>query len=225
MFDSLSHTILGHHPLFAGAALVFAALAAAVLIWFLLAKPTVNLQTKLLLLMGLGVLPIGAAMMGNVAGFEHTTTREFCGSCHVMTPYAESTLDLERGGLAAIHGQNEVFGKKNCYACHKDYGMFGAVTTKIGGFHHMTAYYSTYWRMPLEEAIPQLHIYVPYPNENCMQCHSTKLPGFREVDDHAGMLEQVRAGEVSCVSAGCHGPAHPFSKAARDAEGLEESAP
>jgi nitrate/TMAO reductase-like tetraheme cytochrome c subunit len=212
MFADLDQSILAHHTLLAATALGLAALAAALLIWFLVAKPAVGLQTKLLLLLGLGVLPIGAAMTGNIAGFERTTTREFCGSCHVMIPYADSSADLEVGGLAAVHGQNDKFGKSNCYYCHKDYGMFGAVTTKIGGFHHMRAYYTRYWNMPLEEALPELHIYEPYPNENCMQCHSTKLPGYLEVDDHVGLLDEVRAGEVSCASAGCHGPAHPFSK-------------
>ena len=219
MFGDLDQTILGHHTLFAGVALFLAALAAVVLIWFLVAKPAVQLPTKLLLLLGLGVLPIGAAMTGNVAGFEHTTTREFCGSCHVMVPYAESSDDLERGGLAAIHGQNASFGQHNCYACHKDYGMFGAVTTKIGGFHHMKAYYTEYRSLSLAEAIPRMEIYEPYPNSNCIYCHSTKLPSFAEVDDHVGLLEQVRTGDVSCTSAGCHGPAHPFSKP--DAENEE----
>ncbi len=208
----MDQTILGHHPLFAGAAIALAVLAALVLIWFLIARPPLNVPTKFLLLLGLGILPIGAAMSGNVAGFEHTTTTEFCGSCHVMEPYADSSRDLETGGLAAIHGQNAAIGENNCYACHKDYGMFGAVTTKIGGFDHMRAYYSKYWRMPLEEAVPELYIYEPFPNENCIYCHSTRLPSFEKVGDHAGLLDEVRTGEVSCVGSGCHGPAHPFSK-------------
>lgn len=208
----LEGTILGYHPIFAGAALVLAALAAVLLIWFLVAKPALTGAVKIVLLLAVGALPIAAAVSGNVAGFEHTTTTEFCGSCHVMEPYAKSSRDLESGGLAAIHGQNEEFGGSNCYACHKDYDMFGAITTKIGGFNHMRAYYGEYWRTPLEEALPEFEIYEPYPNENCMYCHSTELPSFEETPDHAALMDEVRAGEVSCVGSGCHGPAHPFTK-------------
>lgn len=212
MLPDWGSSILGHHPLFAGAAIALAIAAALILIWFLFAKPALTGPIKVVLFFGLGALPLGAAMSGNVAGFEHTTTTEFCGSCHVMEPYAESTRDLESGGLAAIHGQNREFGDRSCYVCHKDYGMFGAVTTKIGGFDHMRAYYGGYWNMPLEEALPEFEIYEPYPNDNCMYCHSTELPSFVDTGDHAGLIDEIRTGEVSCVSAGCHGPAHPFTK-------------
>ena len=212
MSTDLDGSILGHHPLFAGAAIALAALAALLLIWFLIAKPPVNLPTKFLLFISLGALPIGAAMSGNVAGFEHTTTTEFCGSCHVMEPYADSIRDLETGGLAAIHGQNQAIGDNNCYTCHKDYGMFGAVTTKIGGFDHMRAYYTKYWNTPIEEALPEFYIYEPFPNENCIYCHSMELPSFVGVGDHAALMDELHAGDVSCVGSGCHGPAHPFTK-------------
>ena len=66
---------------------------------------------------------------GNIAGYEATKTRRFCGSCHVMTPYAKDSEDVASTSLAARHSRNDAFGAENCYACHADYGMFGTVTT------------------------------------------------------------------------------------------------
>src|SRR5690242_805116 len=68
-------------------ALALAAMAAIILIWYLIRRPPLNSVTKIALLFGLGVLPIASAVAGNIVGFENTTKREFCGSCHVMVPY------------------------------------------------------------------------------------------------------------------------------------------
>jgi cytochrome c-type protein NapC len=46
-----------------------------------------------------------------------------------------------------------------------------------------------------------------------MQCHSTEVPAWKAIKEHASLLDRIRVGEVSCASEGCHGPAHPFSKA------------
>ena len=64
--------------------------------------------------------------------------------------------------------------------------------------------------MPIEEAKKTIHLRAPYPNDNCMQCHSTRDELWLKVPDHEASLEDVRAGRVSCASAGCHGLAHPF---------------
>jgi cytochrome c-type protein NapC len=56
-----------------------------------------------------------------------------------------------------------------------------------------------------------------------MQCHSTTLPGYMDVPDHAAALDWVREGSLSCASAGCHGPAH-FSKP-DEVEPAEANAP
>jgi hypothetical protein len=63
-----------------------------------------------------------------------------------------------------------------------------------------------------------MELYKPYTNAACMTCHSTTLKGYLSVDDHRGTLDEIRTGETSCVSAGCHGPAHPFSKPDEDAD-------
>jgi nitrate/TMAO reductase-like tetraheme cytochrome c subunit len=189
-------------------ALGFAALSAAILIWFLVRRPALVWPTKVLLLVGLGAFPIGTATTGNLAGFQQTKTRGFCGGCHVMEPFTDDAADPASLTLASRHSRNPLFGGDSCYACHADYGMFGAVTTKLNGLRHVYEYYTDYHALTIAEALPRIHLYKPYPNENCMQCHSTRVPGWELVADHEALAAEVRTGEVSCASEGCHGPIH-----------------
>jgi cytochrome c-type protein NapC len=204
-----------HLDPFTGFALGCAALAAVVLVWYLLARPALTRATKLMLLFGIGVLPLGTAATGNVAGYHATQTRTFCSSsCHVMTPFGDDSSNPGSTSLAARHGRNEEFGAENCYRCHEDYGMFGTVVTKIGGMRHVYEYALNFHQLTLEEALPRIHIRNPFPNATCIRCHSTQAPGWRRIGDHKSLLDQVRAGTVSCASDGCHGPAHPFAQVA-----------
>lgn len=189
-----------------------AAIAAIVVLWFLIKKPMLTNATKLALLAGIGVLPLTTAATGNVAGYEATKSRRFCGSCHVMTPYSNDSEDPKSTTLAARHSHNALFGEENCYACHADYGMFGTVTTKLGGLRHVYEYTLHYHSMSLEEAREKIHIRKPFQNATCMHCHSTQGPAWNAVKEHASLLYPLREGYVSCASEGCHGPAHPFSK-------------
>src|SRR5689334_9758398 len=111
--------------------------AAGILVMHLVRRPRLDAEsktnTKLWLLLGLGVFPIISAGSANVAGFKETQSRNFCGSCHVMEPHANDSRDPKSNALAAIHARNEAFGSENCYTCHKDYGMYGYVMTKMGG--------------------------------------------------------------------------------------------
>jgi nitrate/TMAO reductase-like tetraheme cytochrome c subunit len=198
-------------PLIA-AAIGCAAIAALLLVWYLVRRPALTRATKLVLLLAIGVLPIVTATTGNVAGYEATKSQRFCGSCHVMTPYRDDSRDPESTSLAARHARNALFGDANCYACHADYGMFGTITTKIGGMRHVYEYTLHYRNMPLEEAREKIHILRPFQNDTCMHCHSTEGPSWNAISDHASLLHRVRGGTVSCASTGCHGPAHPFSK-------------
>jgi cytochrome c-type protein NapC len=190
----------------------FAASATVLVIWYLMRKPLLTRSVKIILLFGIGLLPLGAAMSGNYAGFEATKQRSFCGSCHVMTEYANDSGNPKSETLAARHGRNGMFGDENCYTCHADYGMFGTVKTKLGGLRHVYEYVLHYHSMPLEESRRTIHIRKPFKNETCMHCHSTQNPGWNSVAEHASILERVRTGAVSCASEGCHGPAHPFTK-------------
>jgi cytochrome c-type protein NapC len=198
---------------------VLSAMAAAViLVVHLLRRREVTAATRAWLLLGLGVLPIVTAGTANIAGFEATQSRKFCGSCHVMIPHAEDSGDPKSLSLAAVHARNEYFGQNNCYTCHKDYGMYGYVLTKAGGMRHVYLYLTEYRNMPLSESKPSIRILKPLPNANCMHCHTATAPDWLGVPDHASSLEAVKSGKLSCASAGCHGFAHPMTKLGKELE-------
>src|SRR5262249_25034879 len=133
--------------------LTYVALAAAagsvvILAWYLARRAPIDRRIKVWLFVGLGPLPITAAMIGNVANFEVTKDREFCGRCHTMELYAQDAADPTSGTLAAVHTKNPYFGGQSCYACHADYGMFGLAVTKLGGMRHVWYYYTENWEAP-----------------------------------------------------------------------------
>ncbi|MCX5747128.1 MAG: NapC/NirT family cytochrome c [Proteobacteria bacterium] len=204
-------TWISSNPFGAGA-LASAAIAAILGVWYLVRKPESTRTTKIALLFGIGVLPLATAATGNVSGYEAMKSRNFCGSCHVMTPYSDDSSNPESKSLASRHARNEMFGHDNCYACHADYGMFGTIVTKLGGLRHVYEYTFNYRNMSLEEARKSIHIRKPFQNATCMHCHSTELPLWRAVPEHASLTSEIASGRVSCASAGCHGPSHPFSK-------------
>lgn len=213
MEPSTSDALLGsHHPWLTAAALLCAASAAAILLWYLIRRPPLNAATKVVLFLGLGFFPIGAAFTGNVVGFEQTTTRDFCGSCHVMEPYTNDAADPNSQSLAAIHSRNDLFGDRSCYTCHSDYGMFGTVVTKMAGLRHVYEYYTGFNELSIDEALPRIDLYEPFSNSTCTRCHSTTVSSWREQPDHLALGDDPSQSDVSCVSAGCHGPSHPFSK-------------
>lgn len=188
------------------ATVVFAAIAALLIVWYLVRRPPLTPATKLTLLAGLGVFPILAAGTGNVTGFHATTTVDFCDSCHVMYPYVNDARDVKSNSLAAIHTRNPHFGGASCYTCHEDYGMFGTVNTKIEGTRHLWAYYTKYRTADPETA--DIKLYKPFSNNTCRQCHSLTAPGWLDEPEHQTVLEDVKTDAVSCYSEGCHGPAH-----------------
>ena len=186
------------------AALVSAVIAIAILVWYLLARPSLGRSTKLVLLFGLGVMPMAVSLAGNISGFEYTLRRDFCGSCHVMLPYTEDAADPKSTSLAAVHSRNHAFGEESCYTCHADYQVFGAVTTKINGMKHLYMYISHYSNTgPRGEGGPPIHMYKQFKNSMCTRCHSTEAPRWAAVEDHAGMLEDIRKGDAKCLD--CHG--------------------
>jgi cytochrome c-type protein NapC len=207
---------MGHLSWLALIAFGFAGGAAIILIVYLVRRPPLVGATKLWLLLGLGVFPISAALAGNIEGFESTKRRKLCNSCHVMIEHVADASDTSSHSLASRHSRNQLFGLENCYMCHRDYGMYGTIATKIGGMKHVYMYYLYYFDVPLEEAKKTIHIYKPYPNAGCMQCHSTRLEFWQRVVEHRGLLEEVRNDRVACASGGCHGFAHPFTKSAEE---------
>jgi len=202
---------LEHSP-FTLVAIACAGLSCTILTWFVLRRPPLDRHSKMWLLFGLGVFPIGAAGAANIQGYQATQKREFCGSCHVMTPYSNDSTNKASIGLASRHARNDSFGSQNCYSCHADYGMYGTVLTKMGGMRHVWLYYTEFSSMSLEEAKTKIHLVKPYDNSTCMHCHSTELQGWLRIAEHSASVQEVREQRISCASPGCHGFAHPFSK-------------
>jgi hypothetical protein len=192
--------------------LVCAFVAIGILGVFLVLRPRINHAAKVWLLLGLGVLPISTAATGNIEGYETTKKRAFCGSCHVMGRHQADAEDPKSQSLAARHARNKMFGEDNCYMCHADYGMYGTVLTKLGGMRHVWLYYTEYRDVPIDRALETIHLVKPFPNSNCMECHSTDDKLWLRVPDHMSSLQDVRDGRISCASGGCHGYAHPFDK-------------
>lgn len=201
-------------PLTGIVALIAAAFAACIIVVFLVRRPPLDLRTKLWLLFGLGALPAISGAASTAAGMERTTQRSFCGSCHVMDAHFQDASDPHSQSLAARHSRNPFFGDRSCYTCHADYGMFGYVLTKQAGLRHVYEYYlGGYRQMSLDEAKQKIHLLKPYDNTNCRQCHTTTVGDWRRIPDHASLSAELASNRVSCASAGCHGYAHPFTKA------------
>ena len=194
-------------------ALACAVLSVILLGWYVARARPLTRGIKVVLLFGIGVFPLATATTGNVAGFHATKTTRFCSSCHVMVPYGADSWDPKSTSLAAKHARNEAFGGENCYHCHADYGMFGTITTKIGGMRHVYEQLTNYRNLDINTALERIHIRRPFQNTACMRCHSTQNPAWNTIGDHASSIVDVRAGTLSCASEGCHGFAHPFSKA------------
>jgi len=197
-------------------ALVAAGISALILGWYLVRRPPLGRLTKILLLFGLGVMPLGVALTGNISGFEFTLKRQFCGSCHVMLPYTEDAADPGSNSLAAIHSRNHSFGEESCYNCHADYQLFGAMTTKVNGLKHLFYYVTEYANTgPDGEGGPPIHLYKPFRSGACMQCHSTTAKKY--VETHGDSLEAIRKGEMNCID--CHNDIHPLALSRRPAAG------
>ncbi len=188
----------------AAAAVGLSALSAALIIGFWIHSPPLTGTIKLLLFFSMFVLPTSAAFVGNVSNLETTKTVEFCGSCHVMDSYVADARDSKSKTLASRHARLPVFREEACYGCHADYGMFGGVTTKIGGMHHVIAFYEEDWSEPGHRP-PKL--YKPYDFRKCTQCHDPlKADAPLEHRVHEAKIRKL---DISCVDAGCHGHPHP----------------
>jgi cytochrome c-type protein NapC len=186
------------------AAVVLSLIAAALVIGFLVRSPELTPGRKLLLGLALFVLPTMAAMLGNVHNIETTKTVEFCGSCHVMTSYVEDVKSADSRSLASLHARLPVFEGEACYICHADYGMFGGVTTKIGGLHHVVDFHSNDWSTPGHRP-PAL--YKPYDMSRCLRCHDPLRAGAPL--EHRVHAQKLQDRTISCSATGCHGPPHP----------------
>ncbi|MEI7704030.1 MAG: NapC/NirT family cytochrome c [Deltaproteobacteria bacterium] len=193
-------------------ALASAGLSILICLWYIVRRPHLNRVTKSMLLLGLGAFPLIVSLTGNIAGFEYTLSRPFCGSCHVMGPYLRDAEDPKSTSLAAMHSRNHKFGESSCYTCHADYDMFGAITTKQNGMKHLFKYLTEYASTgPDGEGGPTIHLYKPFKNGACMQCHSTTAKKY--VETHGDSVEAIRSGEMRCID--CHDVIHPLALSRR----------
>ncbi len=203
-------------------ALLSALLSIAIGVWYIVRRPHLHRVTKTMLLLGLGVFPLIVSLTGNIAGFEYTLSRPFCGSCHVMQPYLRDAEDPKSNSLAALHSRNHKFGENSCYTCHADYEMFGAITTKQNGMKHLFKYLTVYAGTGVDgEGGPPIHLYKPFRSEACMQCHSTT--GRKYLEQHGESVEAIRKGEMSCID--CHNEVHPLALSRRPKTAKAEVAP
>lgn len=183
------------------------------LLGFLIRDPPLTARVRARLFFALGVLPLAATTTSTAFGLHRTTEREFCGSCHVMTTHLSDAMDPESMSLAARHSRNQFTGAQACYVCHSDYGAYGYPLTKLNGLNHVYQYYLKGYRaMSLEQFHKEVRTAKPYPNSNCMRCHSGGLDSFQSVREHRALEKDLKANTVACASAGCHGYSHPFNK-------------
>lgn len=193
-------------------ALLCAVASLLIMFWYLVRRPHLHRTTKVILLLGLGLLPAIVSLTGNISSFGYTMTRPFCGSCHVMGPYLRDAEDPSSNSLAAIHSRSHKFGGDSCYNCHADYQMFGAVTTKMNGMRHLFHYITEYANTgPDGEGGPTIHLYKPFKNATCMQCHSTLAKTY--LATHGDQVEQIRSGDIGCID--CHSDIHPLALSRR----------
>jgi cytochrome c-type protein NapC len=158
---------------------------------------------RVVLLVGVLVLPV-LLSAGNISyGFHQSSTTGFCLSCHEMRDHGKSLFVDNRQALAAVHYQNRLVDRETvCYSCHKDYAMFGDVKAKLNGLRHVWAHYIA--------GVPKkIELYQPYPNSNCLHCHDD-MRRFVEGPAHKPVLSALYAGTTSCLS--CHRIAHDMAK-------------
>lgn len=158
-----------------------------------------DLNSKWLLFLGVGVLPVPAILLSSAVGMEHSKAVTFCNSCHAMDPFVDDMHDAESDLLAAVHYKNRSIQKEHCYSCHTNYGVFGTAEAKLAGMRHVYMDATDKWERPIE-------IHKPYPFQICLNCHAGAIK-FENEEDHEGVIEEVMSGETNCSD--CHETAHP----------------
>jgi nitrate/TMAO reductase-like tetraheme cytochrome c subunit len=153
-------------------------------------------------------LPVIVSAMGFERHVEHSKTTAFCTSCHVMEPYGKSLLIDDAVHIPAGHYQNGRVPRDNaCFTCHTTYTMYGDFNAKLRGLRHVYVQYLG--------AIPKkISLYSPYDNRECLHCHDGAR-SFEEATTHhgePGRLAKIKANQLSCVAADCHGAVHDVAK-------------
>ncbi|MFQ5589194.1 MAG: hypothetical protein ACE5F7_10175 [Nitrospiria bacterium] len=145
------------------------------------------------------VLPVSVMAVGNYHVFEGSQKVESCLGCHVMTPIAHDMMDPESTTLAARHFKNKWIAQKQCFTCHKDYGLNGTIKAKIDGFRHLVKYSLRTYEEPIR-------FVGKFNNQNCLACHRG-TQRFEGVKSHHTIRVRLEENQINCTN--CHGFPHP----------------
>ncbi len=161
---------------------------------------------KILAFIALFILPIFATGLGGSIHLEHSKSREFCLSCHVMEPYGKSLYIDDPNYLPAAHFQNHrIPAEQACYTCHTNYTLFGGAKSKLRGLNHIYVYY-------LKTPPAKIALYEPFQNRECLHCHANAR-SYEETTPHKEMKEQLASNDMSCIT--CHNKIHDAAKVGR----------
>lgn len=144
-------------------------------------------------------VPLAVVALGNYHVFEGTQEVSSCLRCHVMLPIANDMIDPESMTLAARHYRNRWIAAKQCYTCHKDYGLNGTIKAKMDGFRHLVKYTFRIYEEPIR-------FVGRFNNDNCLQCHR-KTAKFEGIKSHHTIRERLEENRIGCIR--CHGFPHP----------------
>lgn len=162
---------------------------------------TAGASGKIIAFIGLCVLPALCIVAGMNTHMERSETTKFCISCHAMERYGQSLHIDDPKFIPAAHFQNHrVPADMACFSCHADYTIYGPLRDKMRG---LTRIYMQYVSKPPDP------ITIPggFQNSQCLHCHSGAR-SFEESPTHSAMMDTLKAGELSCVSSGCHDSIH-----------------
>jgi nitrate/TMAO reductase-like tetraheme cytochrome c subunit len=159
---------------------------------------------RVMAFVALVALPAIVLAMGFHAHLERSKSREFCLTCHAMTPYGKSLSVDDNEYIPAVHYQNNYVPRDQaCFTCHTTYTLYGDMKAKMKGLRHLWVYYTA--------ATPDtIHLYEPYSNRECLHCHGESRK-FMETEAHTEedtMMTAMSSGRLSCLASGCHDVAH-----------------
>lgn len=171
------------------------------LVFLIRPSVTAGIGGKIIAFVGLGLLPALCIIAGMNTHMQRTETTQFCTSCHAMERYGRSLYIDDPNFIPAQHFQNHrVPADMACYSCHADYTIYGPFNDKLRGLTRVWKQYVT---------SPPNPITIPggFQNAQCLRCHSGSRK-FEESPTHSAMMDTLKSGQLSCVSAGCHDSIH-----------------
>lgn len=133
-----------------------------------------------------GGLAVALSLVALLTAVEVSSQPQFCGSCHIMTPYYESWKASKHHNIA-------------CVECHIAPGVTAEIRKKYEALSMVTSYFTgTYGTNPWTEV----------DDAACLKCHERRLLAGKELFgdvlfDHTKHLAGMRRGKtLRCTS--CH---------------------